>query len=145
MPQPNRSGVLLSQGIARGNCRGNCRGRIVGEIAAAGSGPERRAASACRRRGILDDELHAFAAVPAVDLQAPGDVERQPRRLQQRRAERALQRAEGDRLDAARPGIAPRDVAEKAAPMVCTELRQQEQHTSQLLYLYRTQSTAFSW
>src|SRR3546814_9843876 len=137
MPQPNRSGVLLSQGIARGNCRGNCRGRIVGEIAAAGSGPERRAASACRRRGILDDELHAFAAVPAVDLQAPGDVERQPRRLQQRRAERALQRAEGDRLDAARPGIAPRAVAEKAAHM------RSEEHTSEIQSLMRISYAVF--
>src|SRR3546814_10501228 len=55
------------------------------------------------RRGILDDELHPLLSVPAVDLEASGDVQRQPRRLQQRRAEVALQRPEGDRLDAAAP------------------------------------------
>src|SRR6266702_1637174 len=69
--------------------------------------------SAVHRRGVVDEQLNGIAAAVVVAPEMAGDVDRPAARGGEKRAERALGDAKGDRLQARRP----EGVAESAAQM----------------------------
>src|SRR5579862_8783771 len=69
--------------------------------------------SPCGRRRIIDDELHRAVAGPAVGTEMAGNVEAGAVAVEQGAADRRVERAEGDRLEASAAGA----VADCAADM----------------------------
>ena len=102
-----------SRRCARRNILGRGgKSRTKGEIPPLNSGRKIRGIEwpgLLRRCRVVDQQLHLLVALPAVDPEMPGNVQRQRSRLQQRFAQRRLQRPEGNRFQPSSVSIAKLD------------------------------------